>query len=173
MTAAMNASMPTGNLPSSNRTNVDELFCVLLALEGERLLLPRQCLVEAVVWAQPAPMPGAPAWYSGTVEWNGQTVPVVAFEPALGREAPPATGRTRIALLRTLGSRLPSRLLGVVVQGFPQTVRVTRDSLKPDEAAGIPDHWPVLCRVRMVNEAPLIPDLDALEVLVDNETVAR
>lgn len=154
-------------------THTDELFCVLLAVEGERLLLPRQSLVEAVAWVTPSPMPGAPAWYPGTVEWNGQTVPVVAFEPALGREAPPATGRTRIALLRTLGSRLPGRLLGVVVQGFPQTVRVTRDSLKPDEAGSTPDHWPVLCRVRMVNEAPLIPDLEALEVMVANETVAR
>lgn len=154
-------------------TPTDELFCVLLAIDGERLLLPRQSLVEATTWTAPAPMPGAPAWYAGTVEWNGQTVPVLAFEPALGREAPPATGRTRIALLRTLGERLPGRLLGVVVQGFPQTVRVTREALKLDEAGSIPEHWPVLCRVRMVNEAPLIPDLAALEDLVANETVAR
>lgn len=172
MNVGMSSSMTTG-MSTGATAGSDELFCVLLALEGERLLLPRQCLVEAVVWAQPAPMPGAPAWYPGTMEWNGQTVPVVAFEPALGREAPPATGRTRIALLRALGTRLPSRLLGVVVQGFPQTVRVTRDSLKPDEAGGLPDHWPVLCRVRMVNEAPLIPDLEVLETLVADETVTR
>ena len=164
-------------------THTDELFCALLALEGERLLLPRQCLVEAVAWGLPAPMPGAPAWYLGTVEWNRQTVPVVAFESLLGQVAPPAAGRTRIALLRTLGTRLPGRLLGIVVQGFPQTVRVTRDSLKadslksdsprPDTANAMPDHWPVLCRVRMVNEAPLVPDLESLETQVADETVAR
>ena len=152
---------------------VDEVFCVLLAVESERLLLPRQSLVEAIAWTAPTVMPGAPVWYPGTVEWNGQTVPVVAFEATLGREVPNVSGRTRIALLRALGSRLPGRLLGVVVQGFPQTVRVTRDSVKPDEAGSTPDHWPVLCRVRMVNEAPLIPDLEALEALVADETVAR
>ena len=154
-------------------THSDELFCVLLSLEGERLLLPRQCLVEAVPWSTLQPMPGAPAWYPGTFEWNGQTVPVVAFEAALGREVPPATGRTRVALLRTVGERLAGRLLGIVVQGFPQTVRITRESVKADEAGAQPDRGPVLCRVRMVNEAPLIPDLEALEAMVADETVSR
>ena len=101
--------------------NTDELFCILLALEGERLLLPRQALVEAVAWVELLPMPGAPAWYLGTLAWQGQTLPVVSFEAVLGRDVPTLTGRTRIALLRAVGDRIPGRLLGVVVQGFPQT----------------------------------------------------
>ena len=153
--------------------NTDELFCVLLALEGERLLLPRQALVEAVAWVELLPMPGAPAWYPGTLEWQGQTVPVVSFEAVLGRDVPTLTGRTRIALLRAVGDRIPGRLLGVVVQGFPQTLRVTRESLKPDEAALPPERGPVLSRVRMVNEAAVIPDLESLEAMVADETVNR
>jgi len=85
--------------------NTDELFCVLLALDGERLLLPRQALVEAVAWAELLPMPGAPAWYPGTLNWNGQSLPVVSFEAMLGRDVTMLTGRTRIALLRTVGDR--------------------------------------------------------------------
>lgn len=154
-------------------TPADELFCVLLALEGERLLLPRQLLVEAVAWAQPSPMPGAPAWYPGTIDWNGQAVPVIAFEGTLGRDAPVPTGRTRVALLRTIGQQFSGRLLGIMVQGFPQTVRVTRESLRQDESGTLPDRGPVLCRVRMVNETPLIPDLEALEAMVADETVSR
>jgi chemosensory pili system protein ChpC len=153
--------------------NTDELFCVLLALDGERLLLPRQALVEAVAWAELLPMPGAPAWYPGTLNWNGQSVPVVSFEAMLGRDVTMLTGRTRIALLRTVGDRIPGRLLGVVVQGFPQTLRVIRESLKPDEAASPPERGPVLCRVRMVNESALIPDLESLEAMVADETVSR
>jgi chemosensory pili system protein ChpC len=153
--------------------NTDELFCVLLALEGERLLLPRQALVEAVAWVELFPMPGAPAWYPGTLEWSGQAVPVVAFEAALGRDVPTPTGRTRIALLRAVGDRVPGRLLGVVVQGFPQTLRVTRESLKPDDTAMPLERGPVLYRVRMVNESLLIPDLESLEAMVADETVSR
>ena len=154
-------------------THTDELFCVLLALEGERLLLPRQALVEAVAWVELLPMPGAPAWYPGTLEWGGQTVPVVSFEAMQGRDVATLTGRTRIALLRAVGDRIPGRLLGVVVQGFPQSLRVTRESLKPDETALPPERGPVLSRVRMVNESALIPDLESLEAMVADETVSR
>jgi chemosensory pili system protein ChpC len=153
--------------------NIDELFSVLLALEGERLLLPRQALVEAVAWAELLPMPGAPAWYPGTLNWNGQSVPVVSFEAMLGRDVPALTGRTRIALVRAVGDRIPGRLLGVVVQGFPQTLRITRESLKTDETASSLGRGPVLCRVRMVNESALIPDLESLEAMVADETVSR
>ena len=153
--------------------HTDEVFCVLLALEGERLLLPRQALVEGVVWVELLPMPGAPAWYPGTLNWNGQAVPVVSFEAMQGRDVAPLTGRTRIALLRAVGDRIPGRLLGVVVQGFPQSLRVTRESLKPDETALSPERGPVLSRVRMVNESALIPDLESLEAMVADETVSR
>jgi hypothetical protein len=107
------------------------------------------------------------------LNWNGQSVPVVSFEAMLVRDVTMLTGRTRIALLRTVGDRIPGRLLGVVVQGFPQTLRVTRESLKPDEAASPPERGPVLCRVRMVNESALIPDLESLEAMVADETVRR
>jgi chemosensory pili system protein ChpC len=107
------------------------------------------------------------------LEWQGQTVPVVSFEAVLGRDVPTLTGRTRIALLRAVGDRIPGRLLGVVVQGFPQTLRVTRESLKPDEAALPPERGLVLSRVRMVNEAAVIPDLESLEAMVADETVSR
>ena len=153
--------------------HTDEVFCVLLALEGERLLLPRQALVEAVAWVELLPMPGAPAWYPGTLNWNGQAVPVVSFEAMQGRDVATLTGRTRIALLRAVGDRIPGRLLGVVVQGFPQSLRVTRESLKPDETALSPERGPVLSRVRMVNESALIPDLESLEAMVADETVSR
>lgn len=153
--------------------HTDEVFCVLLALEGERLLLPRQALVEGVVWVELLPMPGAPAWYPGTLNWNGQAVPVVSFEAMQGRDVATLTGRTRIALLRAVGDRIPGRLLGVVVQGFPQSLRVTRESLKPDETALSPERGPVLSRVRMVNESALIPDLESLEAMVADETVSR
>jgi hypothetical protein len=72
-----------------------------------------------------------------------------------------------------VGDRIPGRLLGVVVQGFPQTLRITRESLKSDETASSLGRGPVLCRVRMVNEYALIPDLESLEAMVADETVSR
>ncbi|MFM7066706.1 MAG: chemotaxis protein CheW [Gammaproteobacteria bacterium] len=152
--------------------NAAEIFCTLLPLEGERLLLPRACVAEVAAWNVPVPVSGAPAWLLGRLAWNGTTVPVVSFEALQGHEVPPATGRTRVALLRTLGPRLAGQWIGVVTQGFPQGLRVTRDALKTAGSDLPPGRGPVLCRVLMVNESPLVPDLEALEALVADELAA-
>ncbi len=152
-------------------TTPDELFCLLIALDGDRLLLPRSGVAEVVAWAEPTPMAGAPAWYLGTVPWNGKTVPVLSFEAASGRATPPASGRTRIVLVHALGERIPSRVFGIVTQWFPQTVRVTREVLKPDPTRHFAEVGPALCQVRIINETPLIPDLEWLESMIADETV--
>lgn len=151
-------------------SNATELFCTLLALEGERLLLPRACVGEIAAWSPPVPIVDAPAWLLGRLPWNGTLVPVVSFEALQGRDIPPVGGRTRVALVRGT-QRLSGQWLGVVTQGFPQGLRVTREVLKPagSETNG---RGPVLCRVLMVNESPLIPDLEALEGMVADELAA-
>jgi chemosensory pili system protein ChpC len=152
-------------------TTPDELFCLLIALDGDRLLLPRSGVAEVMAWTEPAAMAGAPAWYLGTVSWNGQTVPVLSFEVASGRAAAAPSGRTRIVLVHALGERIPSRIFGIVTQGFPQTVRVTREVLKADPTRHFAEAGPALCQVRIINEVPLIPDLEWLESMIADETV--
>ena len=94
------------------------------------------------------------------------------FEALLGRSLPPASGRARVALLRVAGSRLAGQWIGILAQGFPQGLRVTRESLKPAGADMQPERGPLLCRVLMVNESPLVPDLETLEGMVADELAA-
>ena len=153
-------------------TTANELFCTMLALEGDRLLLPRACVGEVAGWSPPAPLEGAPAWLLGRIDWNGSSVPVVSFEALQGRDVPAVSGRTRVALVRAIGRRLAGQWIGIAVQGFPQGLRVTREVLKPAGSDLPPGRGPVLCRVLMVNESPLIPDLETLEGLVADELAA-
>lgn len=150
--------------------DIDELYGLLVPLDDERLLLPRACVAEVVAWSQPEEMPGAPAWYAGTVGWNGRSIPVISFEGALGKAIPQAGGRTRIVVIHCLGTRLQSGCFGVLTQGFPQLVRLNPDIVKADPARTFPARSPVLCSLRMVNEAPLVPDLEYLESLIADET---
>ena len=39
-----------------------------------------------------------------------------------------------------------------------------------DNSRAFPDRSPVLCQVRMVNELPLVPDLERLEEMIADET---
>jgi chemosensory pili system protein ChpC len=148
----------------------DEFYGMLVPLADERLLVPRSCVAEVVAWAPPQPMAGAPAWYVGTTSWNGRVVPVVSFEGVMGRPLPQPSGRTRIVVLHCLGGRLAAGNFGVLTQGFPQLVRLNRDVVRADPTRTFPDRSAVLCAVRMVNEAALVPDLEYLEMLIAQET---
>ena len=153
-----------------SETVAEEFYGLLVPLDEERLIVPRSCVAEVVAWQDPTPMAGAPSWYIGTVEWSGRIVPVVSFEGALGRAIPAPSGRTRIVVVHCLGARLAAGAFGILTQGFPQLVRLNPDVVKPDPTRSFPDRSPVLCGIRMVNEAPLVPDLEYLETLIAEET---
>ncbi len=148
----------------------EEFYGLLVPLADERLIVPRSCVAEVVAWQEPAPMAGAPSWYVGTVGWSGRSVPVISFEGVLGRTIPEPSGRTRIVVLHCLGARLAAGAFGILTQGFPQLVRLNPDVVKPDPTRSFPDRSPVLCGLRMVNEAPLVPDLEYLEAAIAEET---
>jgi chemosensory pili system protein ChpC len=42
--------------------------------------------------------------------------------------------------------------------------------VRADPSRSFPERSPVLCQVRMVNETPLIPDLQRLEQMIAEET---
>ena len=147
-----------------------EIYSLLIPLANGRLLVPRACVAEITGFQVPAAMVGAPPWYLGLVSWNGRQIPVVSFE-GLCREPAPAPGtRSRLVVLHALGERVDAGAYALVAQGFPQLVRVNADVIRPDPGYVVPENDPVICRVRMLNETPWIPDLDRLEILIADET---
>ena len=149
----------------------EELYSLLVPLTDDRLIVPRACVAEVVRYTEPVEQEGAHSWMLGTVNWNGRQLPVVSYEGALGKEVPAATGRTRIVVFLASTGRLKTGYFGVLTQGFPQLVRVNRDVLKLEATDGWPDDAPVLCRVKMINEFPLIPDLEKLELMLARESL--
>jgi len=149
----------------------DELYSLLVPLAGERLIVPRACVAEVVRFTAPKQEAGAHNWMLGSVNWNGRELPVVSFEGTLGKEVPAATGRTRIVVFTASTGQLKTGYFGAITQGFPQLVRVNRDVLQFDSTEGWPSDAPVLCRVKMINEFPLIPDLERMEAMLARESL--
>lgn len=152
-------------------SEADELYSLLVPLSGDRLIVPRACVAEVVRFSEPQHELGAADWMLGQINWNGRPLPVVSFEGALGNEIPVTTGRTRIVVFYASTGKLKNGYFGVLTQGFPQLVRVNEDVLKLDAKEGWPEGAPVLCRVRMINEYPVIPDLEKLEAILARESV--
>ena len=149
----------------------EELYSLLVPLTDDLLIVPRACVAEVVRYSKPDHEEGAHSWMLGTVNWNGRQLPVVSFEGSLGKDIPVATGRTRIVVFLASTGQLKTGYFGVLTQGFPQLVRVNRDVLKLDATDGWHDDAPVLCRVKMINEFPLIPDLEKLELMLARESL--
>ncbi len=149
---------------------IAEVYSLLIPLADARMLVPRACVAEVIGYQVPAPMEGAPPWYLGLVNWNARSVPLVSFEGACGLPIPAASGRSRIVVFHALAGRVEAGYVAIVSQGFPQLVRVSSDVVRPDESRSFPDRSPVLCQVRMLNEMPLVPDLERLEAMIAEET---
>jgi chemosensory pili system protein ChpC len=147
----------------------EELYSLLVPLSEDRLIVPRACVAEVVRFSKAEIQEGAENWMLGTVVWNGRPLPVVSFEGAVGKDIPAVTGRTRVVVFHASTGELKTGYFGILTQGFPQLVRVNRDVLKLEAKEGWPKDAPVLCRVRMINEFPMIPDLEKLEAMLARE----
>ena len=152
-------------------SEANELYSLLIPLAEDRLIVPRACVAEVVRFTTPEQEAGAYDWMLGNVSWNGRSLPVVSFEGALGKDVPAITGRTRIVVFYASSGQLKTGYFGVLTQGFPQLVRVNKDVLQLHTTEGWPQEAPVLCRVKMINEFPLIPDLERLEAMIVSESV--
>lgn len=150
---------------------VEELYSLLVPLTEDRLILPRACVAEVIRYSQPEGHTGDKEWLLGTLNWNGRELPVVAFEGTMGKEIPIPNNRTRVVVFHATAGKLKAGHFGILTQGFPQLVRVNREVLDLDSTDGWPSTAPVLCRVKMINEYPLIPDLAALEDMIIEESL--
>ena len=149
----------------------EEIYCLLLPLAEDRLLLPRSCVTEVINYQAPAPMEGAPPWYLGTIAWGGRRVPLISVEAACGRALPRTSGRTRIVVMQGITGQTGGHF-AVLTQGFPQLVRLSPEVVHPDDSRSFGERSPVIGQVRMVNEFPLIPDFERIEEMIAEETRA-
>lgn len=144
--------------------NREQIYAVLMALEGDTLLLPNAAVAEVV--AREALQPaedGAPSWLVGYCDWNNRRVPVVSFEVANGASRGADSRRARVVVLNSFGIHLPSGLFAVISQGYPHLVTLNRAAVKPMALRPTDRADLVLCRVRIASQEAAIPDLASIE----------
>ena len=149
----------------------EELYSLLVPLAGERLIVPRACVAEVIGYQAPAEMTNAPPWYVGRRELErAQRAGGVLRGCVRADRCRAFRARTRIVIFHAAGGKLQAGYFGMLTQGFPQLVRVNADVVRPDPSRSFPERSPIICQVRMVNETPLIPDLERLEQMIAEET---
>ncbi|WP_177419867.1 chemotaxis protein CheW [endosymbiont of Lamellibrachia barhami] len=150
-----------------SETVSSEVRSVLIPLESERLLLPNAAVAEVVGYRKPKPEENLPEWLLGFIEWRKYDIPVVSFDGLIGKPIQEPGHRGRIIVTHTLNGDEELPYIGLVAQAIPRLVRVTSDNILPassDEEMGVVIQKPVI----IGGESALIPDLDELELLVQD-----
>lgn len=152
---------------------IEEIYSLFVPLHQARLIVPRSCVAEIVRYSSlQEGAAGSPGWFRGFIGWNNLRVPVVSIEDLCDLPSTDPGGRTRIAIFNGLSEALSGRVFGVLTEGFPQLVRVNRDVMELHDERDWPEDGPIICQIRMINERPMIPNLEVIESLVQEQVAA-
>lgn len=137
---------------------------VLIAVTGGRLLLPNASVAEVITFAEPEPVPGAPAWLLGRIRWRGWRLPVLSFARLAGLAQEEREFGAKVVVIKALGGNPKMPYFALLTQGFPRLVTVSPTSLLVSDD-GNPQPLGVHSRVIFHDEPALVPDLASLELL--------
>jgi chemosensory pili system protein ChpC len=140
--------------------NQEDIYSLLIPLKEARLVVPRSNVAEVVRYSVQS-TGDQDSWICGSVRWNSHDVPVVSLEKMCGMSVPTPAGRTRICVFHPVTPGMSP--YGILSEGFPQMMRISREVLELDRDYTAPADSPILCRVNMLQEQALIPDLEAIE----------
>ena len=141
----------------------DQIYAVLMALDGDTLLLPNAAVIEVIARDTVRPAEDAPDWLIGHHEINGRRIPVVSFEALNGGEVPETARRSRVVLLHSFGRHLEAHAIGVLTQGYPHLVTLNRNAVEAAALRPTDRDDLVLSRVRIASQDAVIPDLETIE----------
>lgn len=144
----------------------DQLYCVLLSLREDTLLLPNAAVAEAVGQDALKTDGAGPRWLAGTLNWSNRRIAAINFEALNGDAWPSAHKRSRLVILHPISGRTGDAPFALVCQGYPHLITLSRVALSPLplRETDRPDY--VLSRVRIGNTEAIIPDLDRVAALV-------
>lgn len=141
----------------------DQIYAVLMALEGDTLLLPNAAVIEVISRDTVRPVEDSPAWLIGNYEANGRRVPVISFEVLNGSPLPETARRSRVVLVHSAGKHLEAHAIGILTQGYPHLVTLNRNAIAATPLRHSDREDLVLSRVRIASQEAAIPDIETIE----------
>jgi chemosensory pili system protein ChpC len=145
--------------------DVEQIRCVLLTINEDKLMVPNAALVEIVPVRNIINVANKPRWMLGYLDWRGNSVPLVAFETMNGVRMPSlANHDVRAAVFYTVGNNKAIPFMSFLVQGAPQIVNITAVDIVPDPESV--SHPAVEKRVMVKGEHVSIVAMEALEDLI-------
>lgn len=141
--------------------------CLTLDLLGAKLLLPNTLVAEVTETTEVKPATNAPSWLSGFISWRGRSVPLVVFEDIIGTESPGRHEESSMVVLNTLNNSARIPFIAMQIQGLPHLSLLKHGMLEYDESNKM-DEPVILTGVRIEGESLIVPNIDAIERMLEN-----
>ncbi len=146
----------------------DVLPCLLIPVQGGRLILPNVTVAELIAFQEPTPSQAEADWILGTMEWRGTMIPVVSYENFCGQKIGVPGQDLRIAVVNAPnGDSGALRFFGVVVQGIPSLIKLEEAAIKENLNTTLVVGQKL--SVTLETGYAIVPDLDAIEAAILDE----
>ena len=133
------------------------------------MLLPHVAVAEVGTYRVPMEQPDTPEWLLGTIDWRGQTVPVISLELLCGDELPANPVYSRLIIINSVRAESPVRHYAIVAAALPHSVQIDSDTVDDFECCQLPA---IHCRVYIGREQAVIPNLDYLQEMLEQHWLA-
>jgi len=144
--------------------STEQVRSLWIPLREVNMLLPHVAVAEVGSYRVPEEQPDTPDWLLGTIDWRGQTIPVISLELLCGDELPANPVYSRLIILNSVRADSPVRHYAIVAAALPRSVLI--DSAVVDDFEGC--QLPALhCRVYIGREQAVIPNLDYLQEMLE------
>ena len=147
-------------------TSNEKVRSLWVPIRDANLLLPNVAVAEISSYRVPSRLNGMPEWCLGTVKWQGNDIPVISIEAVCGLSQQSNPVFSRLMIMNSVRPDSQVSHYAIVTAGLPGLIQFgqdTADQVEPCANDGLK------CIVRIGNEDAIIPDLDFLQELLENE----
>jgi chemosensory pili system protein ChpC len=144
----------------------EKIRSLWVPLRNMNLLLPSVSVAEIGSYRKPARIEGAPEWLLGNVKWRNQEVPVISLEIMCGMSVSSNPVFSRLMVVNSVHPDSPVSNYAIVTAGLPGLIQFAADTASTCHAS---EQQAIRCVVQIGNEQAVIPDLDYLQTLLEQQ----
>jgi chemosensory pili system protein ChpC len=144
----------------------DKIRSLWVPLRNMNLLLPRVAVAEIGSYRKPGQRPDMPEWLLGTVDWRGEEIAVISMEALCGASVPSNPVFSRLMVVNSVRPDSRIRHYAIITAGLPGLIQFGFDTAQDCHDT---QQEGVKCMLRIGNEQAVIPDLDYLQSLLEQQ----
>lgn len=147
---------------SNDSTHKEMLPCLLIPIQGGRMVLPNVTVAELIPFQKPQVLANTPDWVVGEIEWRGTMITVISYEDFSGLKKGLAGQDLRVAVINSPnGESGKMRFFGMLTQGIPSLIKLEEAAIKENQNTVLQKGQKMA--VTLETGHATIPDLDMIE----------